>query len=148
MKKWLIIAPGIVCFALLAWTVTPEKPEPPESYDLGITMTVENLTPIGCTLKVTQSGGEITGEVSCGCDFWVEQLADGAWTALKTPENLCWTAEDYMLNNRTSTFVLKWEYIYGTLPAGTYRIGKAILDRRHPGDYDCQDYYTEPFTIQ
>ena len=148
MKKWLIFALGIVCFGLLAWAVTPEKPEPPESYDLGITMTVENLTPIGCTLKVTQSGGEITGEVSCGCDFWVEQFADGAWTALKTPENLCWTAEGYMLNNHTSTFVLKWEYIYGTLPAGTYRIGKAILDRRHPGDYDCQDYYTEPFTIQ
>lgn len=148
MKKWLIFALGIVCFGLLAWALTPEKEEAPESYDLGITMTVENLTPTGCTLKVTQSGGEIIGEVSCGCDYFVEQFADGTWTALETPENLCWTAEGYMLNNRTSTFELKWESIYGTLPAGTYRIGKAIMDWRHPGDYDRQDYYTEPFTIQ
>ena len=63
MKKWLMFALGIVCFSLLAWAITPEKQEEPEVYDLGITMTVENLTPTGCTLKVTQSGGEITGEV-------------------------------------------------------------------------------------
>ena len=165
MKKWLIVLLAL-CLLILAGcgqnketnqresllkagAYMPDKPDPNNStYDWGVSMAVENLTPTGCTLKVTQSGGEITGEVSCGCDFWVEQFEDGAWTALKTPENLCWTAEGYMLNNRTSTFVLKWEYIYGTLPAGTYRIGKAILDWRHPGDYDCQDYYTEPFAIE
>ena len=147
MKKWLIFVLGIVCFGLLAWAITPEKPEEPEVYDLGITMTVEKLTPTGCTLKVTQSGGEITGDVSCGCDFWVERLAGDGWAALETPENLCWTTEGYVLNNRTSTFELNWEHLYGTLPAGTYRVGKAIMDWRHPGDYDHQDYYTEPFII-
>ena len=148
MKKWLIFALGILCFGLLAWAVTPEKPEEPEVYDLGITMTVEDLTPTGCTLKVTQSGGSPTGSVECGCDYFVEQLVEEKWTALETPENLCWTAEGYFLSKRTETFELNWEYIYGALPSGTYRIGKVILDWRAPGDYDSQDHYTEPFTIE
>lgn len=146
MKKWLIFALGIVCFGLLAWAVTPEKPEPPESYDLGITMTVENLTPTGCTLKVTQSGGEITGEVSCGCDFWVEQQNDGQWVSLGN--DFDWTAEGYTLTGHTEAFVLNWEHMYGTLPEGTYRVGKLIHSRLEAGKPIDQRYYTEPFTIQ
>ena len=94
MKKWLIFVLGIVCFVLLAWAITPEKPEEPEVYDLGITMTVEKLTPTGCTLKVTQSGGEITGDVSCGCDFWVERLAGDGWATLP----ICWLTVCWFLS--------------------------------------------------
>ena len=146
MKKWLMFALGIVCFGLLAWAITPEKAEDVESYDLGITMTVENLTPTGCTLKVTQWGGETNGEVSCGCDFWVEQQNAGKWVSLGN--DFDWTAEGYTLTGRTETFMLNWEHMYGALPEGTYRIGKAIHSRLEAGKPIDQRYYTEPFTIE
>ena len=146
MKKWLIFVVGIVCFGLLAWAITPEKPEPPESYDLGINMAAEDIAPTGCILKVTQSGGEVAGEISCGCDFWVEGQNDGVWTSLGN--DFDWTAEGYALTDRTETFSLNWEHMYGALPAGTYRIGKTISGRIEPGSRVGQIYYTAPFAIE
>ena len=146
MKKWLIFVLGIVCFGLLAWAITPEKPEEPEVYDFGITMTVESLTPTGCILKVTQSGGESTGEVFCGCDFWVEQQNEGQWISLGN--DFDWTAEGYTLTNRTETFTLNWEHMYGILPSGTYRIGKSFTGRLENEKHIDQRYYTESFIIE
>lgn len=40
-------------------------------------------------------------------------------------------------------FELKWERLYGELPAGTYRVVKGFLDFRATGDYDSETYYTE-----
>lgn len=146
MKKRRMLAVGIVCFGLLAWAVTPGKPEPPGRYDLGITMTAEDITATGCTLKVTQSGGEVTGEVFCGCDFWMERQTVGVWILLAN--DFDWTAEGYTLTDHTETFALNWERMYGVLPAGTYRIGKTINGRLETGVRVDQTCYTEPFVIQ
>lgn len=34
---------------------------------------------------------------------------------------------------------IKWENLYGELPAGTYRIVKPISDFRGSGDYDTEE---------
>ena len=164
MKKWLIFALA-VCLLILAGcgqnketnqresllkegTYTPDKPDPNNTtYDWGVTMTVENVTPIGCILKVSQSGGSPTGELLCGNFYWIERQTDSDWSVLRVPANIAWTDIGYVLNGRTQVFELNWELLYGTLSAGTYRIGDDILDSRAPGDYDKQDHYTEPFTI-
>ena len=46
-------------------------------------------------------------------------------------------------SNDSREFELNWEWLYGKLPAGTYRIGKEIMDFRETGDYDTEWYYTE-----
>ena len=38
---------------------------------------------------------------------------------------------------------IDWEWLYGTLPTGKYRLGKEIMDFRGPGDYDTQIIYAE-----
>ena len=89
---------------------------------------------------------ETNGEVSCGCDFWVEQQNDGQWVSLGN--DFDWTAEGYTLTGHTEAFVLNWEHMYGTLPEGTYRVGKLIHSRLEAGKPIDQRYYTEPFTIE
>jgi len=39
-----------------------------------------------------------------------------------------------------------WEWLYGQLSPGTYRIVKEIMNFRGTGDYDKAEYYAE-FTI-
>lgn len=166
MKKWLVFALAL-CLVFSAGcgnqkeanqrdallkegTYTPDKPDPNNTaYDWGVTMTLENVTATGCTLKVTQSGGNPTGELLCGNYYWIERQTDNGWSALRVPACIAWTDIGYILGECTQVFELNWEkYLYGCLPAGTYRIGKDITDSRAPGDYDQQDHYTEPFTIQ
>ena len=40
-------------------------------------------------------------------------------------------------------FEIKWEWLYGKLPVGTYRIVKGFTDFRESGDYDDFAYWTE-----
>lgn len=48
--------------------------------------------------------------------------------------------------NGATEWEVNWEYLYGELPAGEYRIAKKINDFRGTGDYDTYTYYAE-FTI-
>ncbi len=34
-----------------------------------------------------------------------------------------------------------WEWLYGELPMGRYRMSKEIMDFRKTGDYDGKNYY-------
>ena len=98
------------------------KPDPNnKNLDWGVMMEVADLTPTGCTLKVSQTGGNPTGEVLCGCDFWIERQNDGEWISLGN--DFDWTAEGYTLTDQTQTFTLNWKHMYGSLLVGTYRIG-------------------------
>jgi len=159
MKKWLLMTLTL-CLVFLAAcgqsgagkrdeSYMPAKPDAENTtFDWGVTMTVKDFGATGCTLEITQSGGSPTGEVTCGCDYWLEQQVDDLWTALAMPEDVCWTAEAYMLSERDFTDQLNWKSLYGTLPSGTYRVGKSIMDWRAPGDLDTQDHYSQPFVIE
>ena len=42
---------------------------------------------------------------------------------------------------------IDWQYIYGTLPSGFYRLTKEITDFRAAGDFDTETYELY-FTIE
>ncbi len=149
MKKWIMIVMALCLLAVMVWKAN-EKTTAPEqtTVDWGVTMTVKNPTPTGCTLEIIRSGGSPTGEVNCGCDYWLEQQKDGIWTALEVSEELFWTMEGYPLSIRKQTFDINWGHLYGILPAGTYRVGKSIMDWRAPGDFDEADHFSQPFVIE
>ncbi len=114
------------------------------------TLTLENVTPIGLTLTVTQEGGAPTGELSFGPEFAVGKLIDGTWEAMAIPleGGVSWNDIAYMLPLGGSVEQnINWEHIHGELETGTYRIRKRIMDLRGPGDYDEELYYAE-FTIE
>ena len=116
-----------------------------EKPDWGITLTAKNVTSKGMTLVCSQSGGEITGELECGSDYSLLVNTNGVWNAVPyLVDEVAWTAEAYGLPlDGSIEFELKWERLYGELPAGTYRIVKGFMDFRGPGDYDSATFHTE-----
>ena len=118
----------------------------------GITLILDNLTSTGAKIKCEQSGGEVTGELETGSWYIVEKWTqmDG-WKEVETvidKQQVGWTAEAYMiLEGSTTEWEVNWEWLYGELPAGKYRIGKQITDWRESGDYDTVVYHI-PFEIK
>ena len=129
---------------VLSGTSFPQPIEP-EKADWGITLSVKDVTPTGMTLVCSQSGGEITGELECGCDYSLLVNSNGVWNAVPyLVDEVAWTSEAYYIPmNDSIEFELKWERLYGELPAGTYRVVKGFMDFRGTGDYDTETYHTE-----
>lgn len=117
--------------------------------DWGLTLTASNVTNTGMTLTFTQSGGNPTGErLSSGWFYFLETFDGIRW--IKVPqitEQNAWTDEGWTIPlNGEFTIDVSWDYLYGELPAGQYRMGKNVDDFRKPGDYDYATFYAE-FTI-
>ena len=49
--------------------------------------------------------------------------------------------------NGACEWEVNWEWLYGIIPAGKYRIGKELMDFRAPGDFDKAIYFVE-FSIE
>lgn len=111
----------------------------------GISLSVKNVTSTGVTLVCTQSGGEPTGELQTGSDYKLIVLENEVWKEVPTiMENFGWNTIAYMVPMEDSIeFEIDWEWLYGELPTGTYRIKKGFMDIRKAGDYDTATYFTE-----
>lgn len=111
----------------------------------GITLSVENVTPAGMTLVCTQSGGIQTGQLQTGNAYKLMVLHNETWQEVPyLVEDVEWKQEAYTipLDDRVE-WEIKWESLYGELPAGTYRIVKSVSDFRGTGDYDTEECWTE-----
>jgi len=122
--------------------------------DWGLTLSIKNVTSTGLTLVVTQDGGNPTGELQTGEPYRLITLADGTWKnveELPLPEGVDargWNSIAYLLpKGETREFEISWEWIFGELPSGTYRLIKEFMDFRETAEYDTFEYWVE-FTIQ
>lgn len=114
----------------------------------GLTLSVSDVTSTGLTLTFTQSGGSHTGELSCGAPYWVEQKSGDGWSAVPAidgEEAHAWTAEAHIVPaNDSRAEAVCWDWLYGRLEAGHYRIGKAVSNCAAPGgNSDDVTYYAE-----
>jgi len=123
------------------------SPNPFAADPWGLTAAMKDVTSTGGTLVLTQSGGSPTGELTTGEPYWLEKQVNGQWESLKAFDGLVWIMPAYRIPTGGSReFSVNWSYICGELPAGTYRLGKSVMDFRLPGDYDEKIYYAQ-FTI-
>ncbi|MGN0267639.1 MAG: immunoglobulin-like domain-containing protein [Lachnospiraceae bacterium] len=143
--------------ATLNWLALSEQERllssymPPEfvtlQQDWGITLEAEDITPTGLTIRCTQSEGNPTGELNTGSWYIVENWTqENGWKEVDyvIKDNIGWTMEAWLIpENSTSEWEVDWEWLYGKLPVGKYRIGKEIMDFRETGDYDKEVYYAE-----
>lgn len=150
MKKFTLLCILLLSlgFAACAAKTTPPPAEPSlEEDSWGITLSVKDVTSTGCTLVCTQSGGAPTGELGTGTPYWLQVWNDGQWQAVEeTPSEYerAWNDIGLLITMEGITeWEVNWEWVYGSLPGGTYRIGKTIMDFRGPGDYDEQVYYAQ-----
>ncbi len=135
---------------------TASTPAPEDDTDtsfLGITLTAENVTPTGMTIVCTQSGGGGLGELNTGSWYRIDKLVDGEWMVVDyvydgSQGELAWTMEAWLINmGGTTAWDVNWEFLYGELSPGTYRIAKKIMDFHGPGNYTEYLCYAE-FVIE
>lgn len=110
----------------------------------GITLSVKDVTESGLTLVCTQSGGELNGELQTGSEYKLIVLKE-AWEDVPTIiEDYGWNCLAYMVfEDDVTEFECDWEWLYGKLPAGTYRLVKGFTEFREAGDYDTFPYWVE-----
>ncbi len=120
-------------------------------YDWGIHLSAEDVSPTGLTLICKQSGGTVTGELSTGSYYQLHVLRDGTWKPAPTlPQeyDVVWTAEAWIIPlNGETQWEINWEWLYGELAPGTYRVSKEFVDWRQPGEFD-KELLSAEFEIQ
>lgn len=113
----------------------------------GITLEVENVTPRGLSLVCHQSGGNSVSELETGSFYVIQKLDESGWVNVKYAPHkydIAWTAEAWLIQKEnTTTWDVNWEWLYGELPAGEYRIGKEFMNFRGTGDYDEEIIYAD-----
>lgn len=113
----------------------------------GMTLKLEKETPAGVTIVIDRSIDTGTDELQCGSDYVLEMKKDGQWMPVPQadPEMVvAWTAEAYIIPaGGEYRAEIKWDWLYGELPVGEYRVGKSVMRWRAPGDYDTAMLYAE-----
>ena len=120
----------------------------------GLSLSVKDITSTGLTLVVTQSGGEPTGELQTGDPYRLIALVDETWKnveELPLPEGVdarAWNSIAYLIPKEdVREFEINWNWMFGELPPGTYRLIKEFMDFRETSNYDTFEYWVE-FEIQ
>ncbi len=142
MKK--LFAFLLALLVLLTACVEKAPAEEPMPDEWGLTLALE-FTDMGKKLVFTRSDA-VDGELDTGSYYVIERLEGDVWEEVPfraelDGENIAWTAEAWLIPMGESEFDLDWSFLYGELPVGEYRIGKEVMYRRAPGDFDKKMYY-------
>lgn len=113
----------------------------------GLSLSVENVTSTGLTFVCTQSGGDAIGDLTAGSYYSLIVQEEDGWYRVPYvfPEDeVCWNSLAYNIKGNTTKWDIDWEWLYGKLPSGTYRILKTITDEGGEGEYgDSEVFYVE-----
>ena len=108
--------------------------------EIALSFSLKNITPTGATLVFNQHNADAPkGELQYGEDFVIEVLKNGEWEEAPIPieGNYGFNAIAIMLpGGEISEREIDWEWIYGELEPGEYRLGKSVDDFIESGNYD------------
>lgn len=108
--------------------VVDKAPSSGEAVFPGLALTCEDVTPTGLTLVFAQEGGE---ELITGSYYSLEEFTADGWQPVEMlPQeyDVAWTDIAYLISAEgESRFPENWEWLYGALEEGSYRIGKQII---------------------
>ncbi len=109
----------------------------------GITLSAKDVTKKGLTILFEQFGGSATGELQTGQWFSIEALKDDKWESVPTNPliDYAWQQIAYGIEkNDITELKVEWEWLYGELPPGHYKLKKEIMDFRAAGNFDKELY--------
>lgn len=109
----------------------------------GIQMSAIDVTSDGLTLQIKQSGGNAQGDLQTGDWYSLEQKVKDEWITVEpVQKDVAYHEIAYIIRKNDVTNLKEdWNFLYGTLPVGEYRIGKEITDFRETGKYVTEIYY-------
>ena len=99
---------------------------------LGVEMTVEECSPTGATVVFRQYGTEEGSSLFGGNDYFLQRFTDEGWEDLPTLESPTFTSGSYSFASIRRQSI-QWQWLYGTLPEGHYRIGKSVSPFQNGG---------------
>lgn len=105
-----------------------------------ITMSISDVSSVGATVTITDTNNnqEMYGEW-----YEIEKEINGKWRKIKPKEDAYFNLLGYLPDqNDQIIFYIDWEWLYGKLPAGKYRLLKEI------GVMDNKQYIAVEFEIQ
>ena len=113
------------------WQYTPES----EDTDIAVSMEMEKITPTGAVIKISHYDWEKTGEIIAGESFSLEKDNNGKWEDVpQIIDEAAFNDIGYPVpENETTEIETNWEWLYGPLSPGTYRIKKTVIDRKDEG---------------
>ena len=111
---------------------------------IGLMMSVSNVTPSGLTVHFRQYEDKNTGELIYGEDYTLEKLEGEKWEAVPMIiDNGVFTDIGYNIpKNGEAEIETNWEWLYGNLEPGTYKITKTVLDSGASSEGDNLNRYT------
>ena len=152
-----LLAMIAVIFVSVCLLTSPEKQveEPEETMKWNLELQVTDVTPSGLRAEFIQHGvinPRDGGELMFGSEYTLEKWVDGSWEPVEMlPQeyDVAWTTEAYLIGqNSTAPFQVDWEWLYGQLPPGQYRIGKGVTLRYYLlGNTEHETFYGT-FTIE
>lgn len=119
-----------------------------EVLDWGVEMNVKNVSSTGLSLVFTQEDFIPTTEndnweYSMTSYFKIEKLEYKKWYPVKTKyksTEIPWSSEIQIIDmNNNKGYYVDWEWLYGDLESGTYRIVKEVKVLRGLHDYDFRE---------
>ncbi|MDD4402930.1 MAG: DUF4825 domain-containing protein, partial [Desulfitobacteriaceae bacterium] len=114
----------------------------------GVTMTVKEGTASSTSLTVTFENNS-SSQCIYGEYFWLEKKINGSWYQVPVVIDGNYGFNDIgydLASGDDSEWAVDWNWLYGSLDTGEYRIVKNIADFRGTGDYDTY-YLAAEFTI-
>ena len=110
---------------------TPESESAVEITDeWGISLCAKNVTASSMTVEFVQNGGEFEGDLQTGEWFLIEKNEGFDWTPIETNPliDYTWNMIAYPIKkNETTKLAINWEWLYGKLEPGEYRLSKEIM---------------------
>ena len=113
-------------------------------YDWGLRLKTKDVTNKGATIVFKQFGGNVTGTLQTGEAFYLEKKVGNKWISVDTKPliDYAFNMVAYgIANNDETELETEWEWLYGELEKGQYRIKKEVMDFRGTADFDEQIYY-------
>lgn len=114
--------------------------EESEIKEIALYFSLKNITPTGATLVFNQYDANAPkGELMYGEDFLIEVLKNDEWEEAPIPLEGNYGFNDIAIMlpcEEISERDIDWEWLYGELEPGEYRIGKSVDDFIESGKFD------------
>lgn len=113
-----------------------------EAEVLGLIMDVRNVSPTGLTVHFRQYEKKDVGELIYGEPYTLERLVNEKWEAVpQIIDNAGYNDIAYIIPSEgESELETNWEWLYGKLDPGTYKITKKVTAQKEDGSDSNPNY--------
>ena len=134
MKRQILILGCLLAFLLTGCATSANEGQVPASIE-NVTLSIADVTPSGATITITDTNNptHVYGQW-----YKIQQQINGKWKDM-TPVIDSFGFEDigYLTNNAGILILdIQWEWLYGTLKPGNYRLFKEVAGQYLTVDFE------------